>query len=260
MPRKAFVEIPEGQIYYETEGSGPDLLLLHQGGLSSFEYSRMMPILARRYRVTARDMMGQGNSELKKASPNITDYALADINFMKAVGISKAAVMGIHTSAQVAAEIALNRPEMVDKLIFYGLPSFAPDVREACINSYSFGPVEVKPDGSHLTGRVWKTLSRLGRHLSPEDLNKVVLEAARAPGGTFTPLQACFRWQEEERVPLIKQPCLLLSGTDDVFHPRYEFARKLLKNYKTVVFENADDFAALEIPDKMAQAIIDFLG
>jgi pimeloyl-ACP methyl ester carboxylesterase len=259
MAKRAYLDIPAGQVHYQTEGSGDPLLLLHQGMFSSAEFSEMMPLLGKRYRVIARDMLGYGDSDVNPPDYTIADYALADIDFMKALGIEKTSIFAIHTGCSIAVEIALAAPEMIDKLVFYGLPTFDQDVRAACIKSYTFSPVEIQEDGSHLTQRLWKTTKKMGPHTNPANWNKIVLEAARASGGAFHGEHACFNYQEVDRISQVKHPVLLISGTGDVFHSRLEIACKLISNCRTMVVEEADLFVALEKPQELATAIIDFL-
>ena len=59
---RAYTDIPEGQVHYQTAGDGEPLLLLHQTPMFSEEYSLMIPILAPIFRVIAMDTLGYGNS------------------------------------------------------------------------------------------------------------------------------------------------------------------------------------------------------
>ena len=43
--KRGYVDTPEGQVHYRTEGSGEPILLLHKAGLSSDEYTEMLPFL-----------------------------------------------------------------------------------------------------------------------------------------------------------------------------------------------------------------------
>jgi pimeloyl-ACP methyl ester carboxylesterase len=56
--KRAYVDIPEGQVHYRTDGSGPVLLLLHRVPTSSALFIKVIPILAKHYRVIAMDILG----------------------------------------------------------------------------------------------------------------------------------------------------------------------------------------------------------
>ena len=257
--KRGYADIIEGQIHYQIEGNGKPLLLLHQGAFSSDEFLKVIPILGKNYQVIARDMLGYGKSDPNPPGYEIEDYARADINFLNALGIRKTSIVGSHTGASIAVEMAVVSPEVVDKLVLYGAPSFTPDVREACIKSHTFSPVEIKEDGSHFT-RLWRTIQEMGRRANPEDRNMVVVACAMASGGAFHAEHACFRYNEEARMPLVKNHTLLISGTEGVFYNQFEVVKNLLSHCQTKAIEGVGDYAFLERPEELAQAVLYFLN
>ena len=44
--KRAYVDIPEGQMHYRWEGEGEPILLLHAAVTSSAEYNRVIPYLS----------------------------------------------------------------------------------------------------------------------------------------------------------------------------------------------------------------------
>jgi len=57
--KRAYTDIPEGQIHYRIEGSGEPILLLHMAVSSSDEFSRTMHFLSKKYRAIAIDFLEQ---------------------------------------------------------------------------------------------------------------------------------------------------------------------------------------------------------
>ena len=45
--KKAYADIPEGQIFYRFEGTGEPVLLLHAGVTSSDEFKNVIPYLSK---------------------------------------------------------------------------------------------------------------------------------------------------------------------------------------------------------------------
>ena len=80
-----------------------------------------------------------------------------------------------------------------------------------------------------------------------------------ARGGAFHGEHTIFRYQEEERYPLVQHPVLIISGTQDVFHPRLDNVKGLFPRGKTMVIDDVDGFATLEKPAEFARAVLDFL-
>ena len=64
--KRGYADTPEGQVHYRTEGNGEPLLLLHKAGLSSDEFTEMLPFLGKKFQVIAMDVLGYGNTDLPK--------------------------------------------------------------------------------------------------------------------------------------------------------------------------------------------------
>ena len=60
--KRAYADIPEGQIHYRIEGDGEPILLLHMAVASSDEFSRAMHYLSKYYRAIALDLCRSLNS------------------------------------------------------------------------------------------------------------------------------------------------------------------------------------------------------
>lgn len=98
-------------------GSGPDLVLLHGTGGHLEAYARDVGPLARRFRVTAYDMVGHGWSDLPD-TPYTTDV-LSDhlLGLMDTLGIDRAHLSGESLGGWVAAWTAAHHPGRVDRLV-----------------------------------------------------------------------------------------------------------------------------------------------
>mgnify|MGYP004446099935 FL=1 len=61
--QKGFVNTTDGAfIYYEVQGEGKPIFLVHGFGCSNKFYSKNVPVLAKKYKVITIDMRGHGNS------------------------------------------------------------------------------------------------------------------------------------------------------------------------------------------------------
>lgn len=101
---------------YLAAGSGEPVLLLHGLADSGAAWSRVLPALARGYRVYAPDMLGCGGSEKPRIS--YSPWALATYlrHFLDAVGASEAYVAGHSLGAGVALHLYIQYPERVRRL------------------------------------------------------------------------------------------------------------------------------------------------
>lgn len=115
--KRAYVNLPEGQVHYVTAGEGPALLLFHQAPMSSEEWLEVIPALSEHFTVFAPDMMGHGQSDTPGREYEMEDYAATTLRFMDSLGIKTAILCGNHSGAALACALAVAVPDRVDKLI-----------------------------------------------------------------------------------------------------------------------------------------------
>ena len=101
--KRAYADIPEGQIHYRIEGDGEPILLLHMAVASSDEFVRAMHILSRTYCAIAPDFLGEGDSDPAPFAYQIPDHARTVVSFMDSLDIKKTNIVGHHLGSIVAA-------------------------------------------------------------------------------------------------------------------------------------------------------------
>lgn len=109
---------------YHEAGQGQPVILIHGSGpgVSAWSNWRLaIPALAERLHVFAYDQLGFGYSEL----PTEHTYGLERwtahlLNFMDAVGVAQAHLIGNSMGAAVALATAVTHPERVGKLVLMG--------------------------------------------------------------------------------------------------------------------------------------------
>jgi pimeloyl-ACP methyl ester carboxylesterase len=256
--KKAYTDVSIGQIHYLVEGNGEPLLLLHMSGSSADEYRRVLPFLSKAYRAIAMDLPGFGASDKPPFEYQMADYADAVIGFMDSLGILKPVIIGHRASAAIALEIAATRPERVKKLVLVSLP-YNPDFGQhrARRDLPDFSRVEIAADGKHLA-EWWRRAARYG------DKKEIVEERAldfHKAGPRGEELHwALFAYDPTPRLPLVKCPTLLLSGTQKASPSPLDQIQKLIPNSKITIIENSPAYITRVIPDKFAAAILAFLS
>jgi len=256
--KRAYVDIPEGQVHYQTEGNGEPVLLLHQTAMSSDEYSLMIPILAKNYKVIAIDTLGYGRSDAPPRQYQVEDYARSVFSFLDALGIEKTSAVGHHTGASIAVEMAASIPERVDKLILSGCPYYKPEAGKAHLTDGTAKPMEITEDGSYIW-KIWEMAKTYSIRKEPKIWHKIFLNwliaGERGEEGHF----AVFMHRVEQRLPLIQSPTLIMSGDMDLFYKRVDLIKGLVPRNRVVILEGGGAFVALEKPVEFAEIILDFL-
>jgi pimeloyl-ACP methyl ester carboxylesterase len=114
----------QGIVHYETYGSGKPALLLH-GWLGSWALWRdTIQALGPRsgFRTYALDFWGFGESGDKRESFAVEDFIALVNQFMERLGIIKAPLIGHSMGGTVSLGVALNYPQLVEKVMVIGSP------------------------------------------------------------------------------------------------------------------------------------------
>ncbi|MDH6287070.1 alpha/beta fold hydrolase [Rhodococcus sp. NM-2] len=236
--RFGYADTTFGQLHYAESGSGRPLLLLHQTPRSWDEFRELIPLLDDEFRVLALDMVGFGASALLAPPQTIESFADAAWEFLDAVNAGPVAVLGHHTGAAVAMEMAAGRPGEVDAVVLSSCPWTEGSDEPG---SGGVDRADREPDGSHL-----QTLWNLRRPYYPApatDLLDRFLRDALAHG--VDPAEghrACARYHMADRIEAVTAPVLLLAaGADPFSMPHLPTLRKQFTGARVVLEEVIED-------------------
>ena len=113
--------LPHTAIHYQQAGAGPDVLLLHHATGSVRTWRKQIPGLAARFRVTAYDRPGFGQSQCPNAYVWPLDYLDQDvadlIGLLDALEIERAALVGHSDGATIALLAAARHPQRVQRVL-----------------------------------------------------------------------------------------------------------------------------------------------
>jgi pimeloyl-ACP methyl ester carboxylesterase len=255
--RRRFCDTRMGQVHCLDAGEGPatPLLLLHQTPRSVDEFAEVMPLLAASRRVIAMDTPGYGCSDRVAGQPAVADYAAAAHDVLDAFGMERVIVLGHHTGAVIAVEMAAAWPELVERVVLSG-PVCTDAAGRTELASF-FRQWTVAPDGSHLLDK-WQ---KMHRWLPRSDLvQRLVVDLFRAGEASEQGHFAVAEYRMEDRLPRVRCPALLLYCRDDPFASPQRAAplRAAFRPAREVTIP-AGIFATNEAPEFYAQAVLDYL-
>lgn len=134
--------------YFE-QGSGPAVILLHGASLgsSSDVWRRNLgPLSEQGLRVIAFDQPGFGFSD-DPPEWGIGFRTAFILQFMDALGVGKAALIGHSQAGNMAAELAVTHPDRITRLVVLGTGSLLPPLPEGEATKKAAGPAEGEEGG-----------------------------------------------------------------------------------------------------------------
>ena len=112
-----YAEVNGINLYYETHGSGPPLILLH-GGLGSGEmFGPVLPLLAERHQVVVADLQGHGRTADIDRPLDVRLMAGDIAALIDHLGLAQPDVVGYSLGGGVALQTAARYPAKVRRLV-----------------------------------------------------------------------------------------------------------------------------------------------
>lgn len=212
-----------------------------------------MQAMGGRRQVVALDTPGYGASERPPERWDIQRYAAA-IGEAIAMGENGPVdLFGYHTGAFLAAELAVQNPHLVRRLVLVGVPFFCGEERDEKRSTLG-RPTQLSGDLSQFEERWSFFISSRTKGVSLEQgFAHFVDELAAYPYGWWTH-DAAFRYAAEQRLPLVTQPCLVLNPDNHLSGPS-RAAAKVLPSCEIQEMPHLSnavlDIAALEMTDRI---------
>jgi pimeloyl-ACP methyl ester carboxylesterase len=268
-----FVEIDGARVHYQEFGDhrDPTILLIHGFTASTYSWHRITLALAERgFHVIAIDLLGFGFSGKPKwFDYTITSQARMIVRFLNRMGIGRATLAGCSYGGAVAATVALDYPEFVEKLILVGavsndelknrsifrlagLPAVGPVVSAFLTDSRRFSRM-----------RMHETIGKDNHHLITDERVEAIIRPLSAADAHNSVLMTIRNWHAgriEEDAQLINHQTLLIWGEDDTVVP-VEHGEKLhrsILNSRMVVFRKCGHVPQEEYPEGFVQVVTDF--
>jgi pimeloyl-ACP methyl ester carboxylesterase len=239
-----YLDVPGGSIWYDEQGQGQPLVLIHGGAVDARFFDPMMGSLAERFRVVTTDLWGHGRSADRAGDFSLASFASDVAQLIERVVGEPAHVLGHSIGAAVALELTLRRPDLVRKLVQVsgGFDAAADDrgdldIEQAVTQTVAFLGASygaVSPDGEeHFAVVVGKDFEL----------------SSREPAYTT------------EEVGTISQRTLIMTADDDLtpLEHSLDFYRALPHGELAVV-PGTSHFLLQEKPELCAAIVLDFLA
>ncbi len=259
-PARSFVETASGAIHIATAGDGFPVLLLHQTPRSWDEFRDVIPLLARNFKVIAMDTIGFGDScRLPVEEHSIERWARVSFELLDALGISTAAVVGHHTGAVTALEMAAGHPERIAALVLSSCPFNDAARRAAHAGRRTIDDVERSTEGTHLT-ELWSRRQPYYPAGNIDLMERYIVDAIKAGDMASHGHRVVSDYVMEERISLLSAPTLLIEARDDPHASPYASKlAALIAGSRLVSIKGGMVPLPDQLPQEFSAAVSDFL-
>ncbi len=255
--RKAYVDGPFGQIHVRetapVAGRAP-LVCLHATAYSSRSFAPLMSAYAGTRQLIAIDAPGYGGSDRPAAPIDIAGYADAVAAVIEQRSDRPVELLGYHTGAYIAADLAIRRPDLVEALVLIGIPYFEVLDRDAWYAKLARRH-RLADDLGQFEER-WDYLVMQGTAQGitlPRAFGNFVDELAAWPHGWWAH-EAMFAWNATALLPAISRPVRVPNPAGHLAEPS-RVAAALIPGASVIEMPDVTG-PVLEIaPDRLRDAI-----
>lgn len=261
MITRHFVSVPEGVIHCAIAGTGRPVLLLHQTPRSWDEYREVLPLLGQHCQAIAMDTLGYGDSSRPPIGNDSIEYwAQVAISLLDALGIERATVVGHHTGAVIAVELAAMYPQRIEAAVLSACPLIDEVRRAAQAVPSHVDNVVRRSDGSHL-GELWGIRQPWYPHGDIDLLERFIVDAIKAGPRAAGGHAVCARYEMEVRLPKISCPVLIVAPTDDPHaYPAARPVAARIAGSRVIEIEGGMVPLPDQMPQQFARLVLDFMG
>jgi pimeloyl-ACP methyl ester carboxylesterase len=266
---KSYLNLGDGQLYYETAGKGTPLILAHAAFLDSRMFDAIWERLAKHFRVIRYDMRGFG-----KSSPVTGPLCRRDdlVRLLTALDVTHAHLVGCSLSGTVGLDLALEQPHRFKSLTLVGStpsgfqlqgepPRYLMEMF-AALQSGNFNhanelQIRIYLDGENREpGQVDSTLRKNALEMNriPVAQNTLFISDMQ-PANPLTPPAIT-------RLESVMCPTWVVAGELDhseILRAADEMARRIPDARKTII-ESAGHVPSYEKPDTIVKLLMDFLS
>ncbi len=218
-----------GSVAYTESGAGPPVVLIHGYGDSLFTWRHQLAALGDRLHLYALDLIGYGLSDKPPVAYTAELFIDCVRQFMRAVGVERATLVGSSMGAAAALCVAKYTPNRVERLVLLGptIPGVQPAGRFLYMVFWlahhgRLGQLFLQPS--------FRTAVRMALRdavADPALITDAVVDyyfrLSRQPGFRHAYVSTARHWHawitHRPRLGELKMPVLVIWGEQDQVHP-----------------------------------------
>lgn len=253
------------ELYFESSGNGTETIVFSHGYLmNNTMFQGQINELNDKFRCISYDHRGHGKSEVTNSGYELDNLVNDAIAFIEALGVAPVHFVGMSTGGFIGMRIALRRPDLLKSLVL--MDTSADAEPKANAKQYDLLMWVVKSLGWWIV--IHKAMSILFHKdfLQDKARQKEVRHWKNIIMGNNKKAMTLFgkgifsRSSVVEKLPQISMPTAVIVGLEDVA-TKPNCSKQMadaIDGAKLYTIANAGHSAAVEKPQEVAQAMLDF--
>lgn len=261
-----FADINGAKIYYETAGTGRNLVMLHAGIADNRMWDDQFSAFGQDYRVIRYDQRNYGQSApVQNAEFRRLDDLTALLDFLK---VDSAIMMGCSMGGGLAIDFTLQNPARVEALILVGsgpdgfeFDEPPPPYWDELVAAFKDGDIE---HTAELEARLWfdgtgRTPEQVDASIRQKmiEMNTIALNNEKAGTGKELASES----KASTRLSEIRVPTLVIVGDRDTAYllAAADYMAANIASAQKVVMPNTAHVPSMEYPTEFNRIVRDFL-
>jgi pimeloyl-ACP methyl ester carboxylesterase len=270
------IAVDGDRVVYRAAGDGQVLMLVHGMAGSSKTWRHVMPALAKRFRVLAPDLLGQGDSDKPRGEYSLGVHANTLRDLLDALGHERATVVGQSLGGGVAMQFVDQFPDRCERLVLVDSGGLGREVtfylRMLTVPGFeSVFPLFCSPrvrDAGHLVatwlGRagvrftpasqeIWRSYASLATAENRRAFFRSLRDVIELSGQAVSALSRLYR--------VAQLPTLIVWGAQDPFIPvRHAVAaHEAIPGSRLEIFDGVGHYPHCEAPERFVEVLVDFI-
>jgi (E)-2-((N-methylformamido)methylene)succinate hydrolase len=249
-------------LFYQDEGQGQAVVLIHGVGADASSWDRIAADLAGRFRVLRLDLRGHGRSGHIEGDCSLDDFVRDVIDVLDAEQIARAHMVGFSLGGMIAQALALDHADRVDRLILLSaVAGRSAEERERVRQRLEILRTQGVEAISGAAQERWFTPAFIERNPDLVRARMAQLKDNHAPSYRAAYTVFCLS-DLGERLHAIRHPTLVATGEHDLgSNTRMaRYMHEQIPGSKLHILPELRHSVLVEAPDRITALLRDFLA
>ncbi|MCB8940230.1 MAG: alpha/beta fold hydrolase [Ardenticatenaceae bacterium] len=254
------INLENVSLYYEEQGAGEPLLLLHGLGSNGRSWEYQVEPFARQYRVIVPDVRGHGRSAKPTGPYSVSQFANDIFNLLDHLQIDRFHLVGLSMGGMIGFQMAVDRPERLKsmtivnsgpELIPRGLKEKWQILQRRLITRF----VSMAKIGEIIGGKLFPE-----PHQAAYKSQFIEQMSNNDPEAYKAATNALLGWSVSNKLARIQCPILVISADMDYTPVAFKEAYvRQLPTARLQVIENSRHATPIDQPEVFNTAVLQFL-